>query len=42
MIEGQKWSVILEMPWPVCYNSEIDRRTGEVKMTRCPKEGGKQ
>jgi len=30
------------MPWLACYNSEIDWRTGEVKMTRCPKKCGKQ
>ena len=34
--------VILEMPWLACHNSEIDWRTGEMKMTRCPKECGKQ
>jgi len=30
------------MPWLACYNSEIDWRTGEVKMMRCLKECGKQ
>ena len=30
------------MPWLAHYNSEIDWRTGEVKMTRCPKECCKQ
>ena len=30
------------MSWLVCYNPEIDWRTGEVKMTRCPKECSKQ
>ena len=35
VIREQKWSVILEMLWLVCYNSEIDWRTKEVKMTRC-------
>ena len=30
MIRGQKWRVILGMPWLVCYNPEIDWRTGEV------------
>ena len=39
---GQKWNVILEMPWLVCHNPEIDWRTGEIKMTRCPEECGKQ
>ncbi len=42
MIGGQKWSVILGMPWLACHNPEIDWRTGEVKMTRCPEECGKQ
>ena len=23
-----------EMPWLICYNSEIDWKTGEVKLTR--------
>ena len=30
---GQKWSVILGMPWLAHHNPEIDWRTGEVKMT---------
>ena len=30
------------MLWLACYNPEIDWRTGEVKMTRCPEECGKQ
>ena len=34
VIGGQKWSVILEIPWLTCYNSEIDWRIEEVKMTR--------
>ena len=38
----QKWTVILEMPWLAYYNPEIDWRTGEVKMTRCLEEYGKQ
>jgi len=38
VIGGQKWSVILGMPWLGCYNPEIDWKTGEVKMTRCPNE----
>jgi len=42
VIGGQKWSVILGMPWLVRHNPEIDWRTGEVKMTRCPEECGKQ
>jgi len=42
VIRGQKWMVILEMPWLAYHNPEIDWRTGEVKMTRCPEECGKQ
>jgi len=42
MIGEQKWKVILGMPWLACHNPEIDWRTGEVKMTRCPEECGKQ
>ena len=42
IIGGQKWTVILEMPWLVYHNPEIDWRIGEVKMTRCPEECGKQ
>jgi len=42
VIGGQKWTVILGMPWLVCHNPEIDWRTVEVKMTRCPEECGKQ
>ena len=34
--------VILGMPWLACHNPEIDWRTGEVKMMRCPEECGKQ
>lgn len=30
------------MPWLAHHNPEIDWRTGEVKMTRCPEECGKQ
>jgi len=41
VIGGQKWSVILGMPWLACHNPEIDWRTGEVKMTRCLEECGK-
>jgi len=41
-IEGQKWEVILGMPWLACHNPEIDWKTGEVKMTRCSEECGKQ
>ena len=42
VIGGQKWMVILGMPWLAHHNPEIDWRTGEVKMTRCPEECGKQ
>ena len=42
VIGGQKWMVILGMPWLACHNPEINWRTGEVKMTRCPEECGKQ
>ena len=42
VIGGQKWSVILEMPWLAHHNPEIDWRTGEVKMMRCLEECGKQ
>jgi len=26
VIGGQKWTVILEMPWLACHNPEIDWR----------------
>jgi len=42
VIGGQKWTVILGMLWPACYNQEIDWKIGEVKMMRCPEECGKQ
>jgi len=42
VIGGQKWSVILGMPWLARHNPEIDWRTEEVEMTRCPEECGKQ
>jgi len=42
VIGEQKWSIILEIPWLTCHNTEINWRTGEVKMTRCPEEYGKQ
>ena len=42
VIGGQKWSVILGILWLACHNPEIDWKTGEVKMTRCPEECGKQ
>jgi len=42
VIGGQKWSVILGIPWLACHNPEIDWKTREVKITRCPEECGKQ
>ena len=42
VIGGQRWLVILGMPWLAHYNPEINWRTGKVKMTRCPEECGKQ
>ena len=42
VIGGQKYSIILEMPWLAHYNPEIDWRIGEVKMMRCLEECGKQ
>ena len=42
VIGGQKWTVIFGMPWLARHNPEIDWRTGEVKMMRCPEEYGKQ
>ena len=42
VIGGQKWEVILGMPWLARHNPEIDWKTGEVKMTRCPEECGRQ
>jgi len=42
VIEGQKWNVILGMLWLTCHNPKIDWSIGEVKITRCPEECGKQ
>jgi len=42
VIGGQKWTVILGMPWLARHNPEIDGKTGEVKIKRCPEECGKQ
>ena len=39
---GQTWGVILGMLWLAHHNPEIDWKTGEVKMTRCLEECGKQ
>ena len=42
VIGGQKWTVILGMPWLARHNPEIDWRTGKVKMMRCLEEYDKQ
>jgi len=42
VIGGQKWLVILGMPWLARHNPEINWKTGEVKMTWCLEECGKQ
>ena len=42
VIGGQKWTVILVMPWLARHNPEIDWKMEEVKMTRCLEEYGKQ
>jgi len=42
VIGGQKWMVILGIPWLACHNPEIDWKTGKVKMTRCLEECSKQ
>ena len=42
VIRGQNQKVILRMLWLAHYNSEINWKTGKVKMIRCPKECGKQ
>ena len=42
VIGEQKWTVILGMLWLACHNPEIDWRTGEIKITRCPEECRKQ
>ena len=42
VIGGQKWMVILGMPWLAHHNPEIDWKTEEVKITRCPEECGRQ
>ena len=42
VIGEQKWEVILGMPWLACHNPEIDWRTGEVQIMRCPEECGKK
>ena len=42
VIGGQKWSVILGMPWLACYNPEINWKTGEVRITKYLEKCGKQ
>ena len=42
VIGGQKWGVILGMLWLECHNPEIDWKTGEVRMTKCLEECGRQ
>jgi len=42
VIGGQKWSVILGMPWLACHNPEINWKTGEVQITRCLDKCGKK
>ena len=42
VIGGQKWLVILGMPWLVHHNPEINWKIGKVKMTQCPEDYGKQ
>ena len=42
LISGHKQSIILRILWLAHHNPEIDWRTGEVKITRYPKESGKK
>jgi len=42
MIRGQKWNVILGMPWLAHHNPKIDWKIEEVKMTRYPEECRRQ
>ena len=42
VIGGQKWNVILGMPWLAHHNPKIDWRTGELKIMRCLKEYRRQ
>ena len=42
VIGGQKWMVILGMPWLAHKNPEIDWKTGEIKMMTCPEKCRKQ
>ena len=41
VIEGQKWTVILGMPWLAHHNLEIDWRIEEVKMKAGPMGKGR-
>jgi len=41
VIRGQKWKVILGMPWLAHHNPEINWKTREVKMMRCLEEYGR-
>ena len=41
VIGEQKWKVILGILWLACHNSEIDWKTGKVKITRYPEECGR-
>jgi len=39
VIEGKKWSVILEMLWLVHHNpKKIDWRIEKIKIIKCPEE----
>ena len=42
VIGGQKWSVILGILWLAYHNPEIDWKTEEVKIMRCPDECGRK
>ena len=42
MIREQKWNVILRMPQLAHYNSEINQRIEEVKMTKYSEKYRKQ
>jgi len=42
VIGGQKWRVILGMPWLAHHNPEIDWRIGKVQIMRYLEECGKK
>ena len=42
LIGKQKWSIVLGILWLAYHNPEINWRTGEVKMMKCPEDCGKQ